>query len=81
VKTVEPKLATGKLHTIWIAFAKFYENNGQLDDVRDLYHRTSEDCALQARAIFEKGLEPLYVKVDDLASVWCEYVEFELRHK
>lgn len=66
VRTVQPKLQTGKLSNIWISFAKFYEQEKQLDD---------------ARLIFEKGLEPAYVKVDDLASVWCEYAEFELRHQ
>lgn len=27
-----PFKATGKPHTLWVAFAKFYEDNGQLDD-------------------------------------------------
>ncbi|KHN80930.1 Pre-mRNA-splicing factor syf-1 [Toxocara canis] len=66
VRTVQPKLQTGKLSNIWISFAKFYEREKQLND---------------ARAIFEKGLEPAYCKVDDLATVWCEYAEFELRHR
>ncbi|VDN29674.1 unnamed protein product [Gongylonema pulchrum] len=35
----------------------------------------------KARLIFEKGLQPEYTKVDDLASVWCEYAEYELRHR
>uniref|UniRef100_A0A914ZK27 Pre-mRNA-splicing factor SYF1 n=1 Tax=Parascaris univalens TaxID=6257 RepID=A0A914ZK27_PARUN len=66
VRTVQPKLQTGKLSSIWISFAKFYEREKQLND---------------ARAIFEKGLEPPYCKVDDLATVWCEYAEFELRNR
>ena len=33
VQTVDPFKATGKPHTLWVAFAKFYEDNGQLDDV------------------------------------------------
>uniref|UniRef100_A0A9J2Q9J5 Suppressor of forked domain-containing protein n=1 Tax=Ascaris lumbricoides TaxID=6252 RepID=A0A9J2Q9J5_ASCLU len=66
VRTVQPKFQTGKLSSIWISFAKFYEREKQLND---------------ARAIFEKGLEPAYCKVDDLATVWCEYAEFELRHR
>lgn len=66
VQTVDPKLATGKLHTLWVAFAKFYEENGQIDD---------------ARIIFEKGTQVPYIKVEDLAAVWCEWAEMELRHE
>lgn len=36
VQTVDPFKATGKPHTLWVAFAKFYEDNGQLDDVSAL---------------------------------------------
>lgn len=32
VQTVDPKLATGKLYTLWVEFAKFYENAQQIDD-------------------------------------------------
>lgn len=66
VQTVTPKLATGKLHTLWIAFARFYEDNGQIED---------------ARIIFEQSVQVAYTKVDDLASVWCEWAEMELRHE
>ncbi|KAG5876947.1 hypothetical protein JTB14_031318 [Gonioctena quinquepunctata] len=66
VQTVEPKLAVGKLHTLWVDFAKFYEKNGQLDD---------------ARLIFEKATQVPYVKVDDLAAVWCEWAEMEIRNE
>ncbi|XP_050306886.1 pre-mRNA-splicing factor syf1 homolog isoform X1 [Anthonomus grandis grandis] len=66
VQTVQPKLAVGKLHTLWVEFAKFYEKNGQVDD---------------ARLIFEKAIEVQYIKVDDLASVWCEWTEMEIRNE
>ena len=33
VQTVDPQLATGKLHTLWVAFAKFYEDARQIEDV------------------------------------------------
>merc|ERR1719481_1276409 len=65
VQTVDPKQAVGKLKNLWIEFAKFYEKNGQLED---------------ARIIFEKAVCVAFMKVDDLASVWCEFVEMELRH-
>ncbi|VDM38472.1 unnamed protein product [Toxocara canis] len=76
VRTVQPKLQTGKLSNIWISFAKFYEREKQLNDAF-----SAQFEANIARAIFEKGLEPAYCKVDDLATVWCEYAEFELRHR
>ncbi|CAG9759678.1 unnamed protein product [Ceutorhynchus assimilis] len=66
VQTVQPKLAVGKLHSLWIAFAKFYEQNSQCED---------------ARLIFEKATEVEYIKVDDLATVWCERVELEIRQE
>ncbi|KAM9096036.1 pre-mRNA-splicing factor SYF1 [Sarcophilus harrisii] len=65
VQTVDPFKATGKPHTLWVAFAKFYEDNGQLDD---------------ARTILEKATKVNFKQVEDLASVWCEYGEMELRH-
>ena len=36
---------------------------------------------LQARVIFQKGTNVAYIKVEDLASVWCEWAEMELRHE
>jgi len=65
VQTVDPKQAVGKLFTLWVNFAKFYESNKQIND---------------ARIIFEKATHVAYLKVEDLASVWCEWVEMELRH-
>ncbi|XP_055320314.1 pre-mRNA-splicing factor syf1 homolog [Sitodiplosis mosellana] len=66
VQTVQPKLAVGKLHTLWVEFAKFYEKNDQIDD---------------ARIVFEKGTQVEYIKVDDLAAVWCEWAEMEVRQE
>uniref|UniRef100_A0A8B9P1P7 XPA binding protein 2 n=1 Tax=Apteryx owenii TaxID=8824 RepID=A0A8B9P1P7_APTOW len=33
VRTVDPFKATGRPHGLWVAFARFYEDNGQLEDV------------------------------------------------
>lgn len=66
MQTIDPKLAVGKLHTLWVNFAKFYETNGQMDD---------------ARLVFEKAILVPYTKVDDLASVWCEWAEMEIRNE
>ncbi|CAB3983383.1 pre-mRNA-splicing factor SYF1-like [Paramuricea clavata] len=66
VQTVDPKQATGKPHTLWIEFAKFYEKHKQI---------------AEARVIFEKATKVSYRRVDDLASVWCEYSEMEIRNE
>lgn len=66
VQTIDPKLATGKLHVLWVSFAKFYEENDQIED---------------ARIIFEKATQVPFIKVEDLAHVWCEWAEMELRHE
>ncbi|XP_048587532.1 pre-mRNA-splicing factor SYF1-like [Nematostella vectensis] len=66
VQTVDPKLATGKPHTLWVEFARFYEKHNQL---------------AEARVIFDKATKVNYRHVDDLASVWCEVAEMEIRHE
>ncbi|XP_052787849.1 pre-mRNA-splicing factor SYF1-like [Mya arenaria] len=66
VQTVDPKIASGKPHTLWCEFAKFYENADQIED---------------ARVIFEKAIKVGYKHVDDLASVYCEWAEMEIRHE
>ncbi|KAJ3211454.1 pre-mRNA-splicing factor syf1 [Entophlyctis luteolus] len=66
VKTVVAKKSSGKLHMLWVHFACFYEDNGEVD---------------QARLIFERAVNVAYKAVDDLAEVWCQWAEMELRHK
>ncbi|KAF3781479.1 Pre-mRNA-splicing factor [Nymphaea thermarum] len=66
VKTVDPMKAVGKPHTLWVAFAKLYENHKDLAN---------------ARVVFERAVQVNYKALDDLASVWCEWAEMELRHK
>ncbi|KAK4753245.1 hypothetical protein SAY87_022043 [Trapa incisa] len=65
VRTVDPMKAVGKPHTLWVAFAKLYESY--------------KDIA-NARVIFDKAVQVNYKTVDNLASVWCEWAEMELRH-
>ncbi|CAK7350695.1 unnamed protein product [Dovyalis caffra] len=66
VRTVDPMKAVGKPHTLWVAFAKLYE------DHKDL---------VNARVIFDKAVQVNYKTVDNLASVWCEWSEMEIRHQ
>uniref|UniRef100_A0A1J3EVD1 Pre-mRNA-splicing factor SYF1 n=1 Tax=Noccaea caerulescens TaxID=107243 RepID=A0A1J3EVD1_NOCCA len=66
VRTVDPMKAVGKPHTLWVAFAKLYENHKDL---------------INTRVILDKAVQVNYKNVDHLASVWCEWAEMELRHK
>ncbi|XP_060607021.1 pre-mRNA-splicing factor SYF1-like [Ruditapes philippinarum] len=66
VQTVDPKIASGKPHTLWCEFAKFYESADQIED---------------ARIIFDKAIKVPYKHVDDLASVYCEWAEMEIKHE
>ena len=66
VKTVLPEKAVGRPPLLWVAFARFYEDHGDVAN---------------ARVIFEKATAVPYHTVDDLALVWCEWAEMELRHK
>ncbi|CAI0418388.1 unnamed protein product [Linum tenue] len=66
VRTVDPMKAVGEPHTLWVAFAKLYEEHNDL---------------AKARVIFDKAVQVDYKTVDNLASVWCEWAEMEIRHK
>ncbi|KAF6150474.1 hypothetical protein GIB67_030275 [Kingdonia uniflora] len=66
VRTVDPMKALGKPHTLWIAFAKLYEDHNDVTN---------------ARVIYEKAVQVNYKMVENLASVWCDWGEMELRHK
>ncbi|TMW63494.1 hypothetical protein Poli38472_002435 [Pythium oligandrum] len=64
VKTVDPYKSGGRLNTLWIKFAKFYETNKRVGD---------------ARAIFKKATDVEYRSEQELAIVYCEWAEMELR--
>ena len=65
VKTVEIPKALGKPHSLWTGFAHFYEDKKELR---------------AARSVFEKAVQTPFKSIDELASVWCEYAEMEVRH-
>uniref|UniRef100_K3WEH0 Suppressor of forked domain-containing protein n=1 Tax=Globisporangium ultimum (strain ATCC 200006 / CBS 805.95 / DAOM BR144) TaxID=431595 RepID=K3WEH0_GLOUD len=64
VKTVDPAKSGGRLHTLWVKFAKFYEDH--------------KDIA-NARVIFKKAADVEYRSDQELANVYCEWAEMELR--
>lgn len=45
------------------------------------YAMSNCHCVNQARTIFDKATKVNFKQVDDLAAVWCEYGEMELRHE
>ena len=65
VKTIDPLKAVGKVSTVWIEFAKFYE---QFDDLEN------------ACRVFEKAVKVEFKSVEELATVWCAWIEMYLRH-
>jgi pre-mRNA-splicing factor SYF1 len=73
LETILPRKATANLHRMYVNFARFYEEggtNGQAEP--DL------DCA---RKILEKATKVNFKLVEDLAEVWCEWAELEIRHE
>lgn len=66
IKSVEPRQALGSYPDLWIGYAFFHAKAQEID---------------RAREIFEEAVLAEYVKYDDLAQVWCAYIELELAEK
>lgn len=64
IAAINPKKAHGKFHELWVNYAKFYENGGNIDT---------------ARIIFDKAVKVPFKTVAELAETWCEWAEMELR--
>jgi pre-mRNA-splicing factor SYF1 len=66
VSTIDPHQANnGKLERLWVSFAKFYESHSDLEN---------------ARVIFNKASQVNFKHVDQLITIWTEWIEMELRH-
>ncbi|KAJ3728765.1 hypothetical protein C8R42DRAFT_654816 [Lentinula raphanica] len=72
LETINPRKATANLHRLYVNFAKFYEEGGTA--------RQAEPDLDSARKILEKGTKVNFKAVEDLAEIWCEWAELELRH-
>ncbi|PLW13792.1 hypothetical protein PCANC_19535 [Puccinia coronata f. sp. avenae] len=75
IATINPKKATANFNQLLIHFAKWYEENGvsELNDaLPDLEN---------ARKVFERAVNINYQRVDDLAEVWIEWAEMEVRNE
>ncbi|KAF6765001.1 spliceosome complex protein [Ephemerocybe angulata] len=64
---------TPNFHRLFINFAKFYEEGGASGQ--------AEPDLDSARKILEKATKVNFKQVEDLAEVWCEWAEMELRHE
>ncbi|KAH8857523.1 Pre-mRNA-splicing factor SYF1 [Schistosoma japonicum] len=66
ITSVDPAKATaGRPSSLWTGLSRLYEKHGQLDD---------------ARVVLEKATGVAFVHVEDLAAVWCEWAEMEIRN-
>jgi len=63
---IQPRKAIGKFHVLWTNYAKFYESGGDLRN---------------ARVIMEKAVKVPFKSVAELAEMWCEWAEMELRNE
>ena len=74
IDTINPRKATANHHQLFLNFAKFYEEGGSNPE------GDTEGDLDSARQIFEKAVTIPFRRVDELAEVWCEYAEMEVRH-
>lgn len=73
LSTIAPRRATPNLHRLYIDFAKFYEEGGTIGE--------AEADLASARKVLEKATKVNFKNVEDLAEIWCEWAEMELRHE
>ena len=71
--TIQPKKATANFHRLFINFARFYEEGGTTGE--------AEKDLGNARKILEKATKVNFKTVEDLAEIWCEWAEMELRNE
>ena len=73
LSTIAPRKATANFHRLYIAFAKFYEEGGTTGE--------AEADLASARKVLEKATKVNFKNVEDLAEIWCEWAEMEVRHE
>lgn len=71
LETVNPRKATPNFYRLYVNFAKFYEEGGTTGG--------AEFDTASARKIFEKATKVPFKTVEDLAEIWCEWSEMEIR--
>ena len=73
VRTIVPRKAIGSLSGLYVRLARLYEE-GRVGSVE---HSSLEE----ARKVLESGTKVNFRSVEELAEIWCEWVEMEVRHK
>lgn len=66
IVAIQPRKAVGRFHELWLNYAKFYEEGGDLRN---------------ARIILEKAVKVPYKSVAELGETWCGWAEMELRNE
>ena len=66
IKAINPRKAVGRFNELWLNYAKFYEEGGDLNN---------------ARVILEKAVKVPFKSVAELAETWCGWAEMELRNE
>ncbi|KAF7558799.1 hypothetical protein G7046_g5360 [Stylonectria norvegica] len=66
IAAIQPKRAIGAFHQLWANYSKFYEGGGDLRN---------------ARIIMEKAVKVPFKSVAELADMWIEWAEMELRNE
>ncbi|SPO28054.1 related to SYF1 - member of the NineTeen Complex involved in splicing [Ustilago trichophora] len=89
IQKINPRKATANFHQLFLNFAQFYEYGGSAgvaklseegDEAEGEEEEEVEGDLESARKIFEKAITIPFRRVDDLAEIWCEWAEMELRH-
>ena len=73
LSTIASRRATANFHRLYINFAKFYEEGGTTGE--------AEADLASARKVLEKATKVNFKSVEDLAEIWCEWSEMEVRHE
>jgi pre-mRNA-splicing factor SYF1 len=66
VVAISPHKCDGKFQQLWVDYARVYEDSNDVGG---------------ANKIFEEAVKVSFRRVDDLAYVWCQWAEMELRAK
>ncbi|KAG8922297.1 pre-mRNA-splicing factor syf1 [Tulasnella sp. 417] len=71
--TIRNCKATANYYMLYVNFARFYEEGGA--------SKTAAPDMESARKVLEKATKVSFKTVDDLAEIWCEWAEMELRNE
>lgn len=73
IAAINPRKATPNFHQLFVDFAKFYERGGVTGE--------AEPDLASARRVLEKATKVPFKTVEELADIWCEWSELELRNE